>query len=73
MNKSRRGSLVVVPNRDYVVCRFVFCTGCRADLATTETLTRASRCRPPRWPGSDSGSPSAGPDRFPEPSPAPQV
>lgn len=40
---------------------------------TRETLTGAPRCRPPRWQGSDSGSPFAGPDRFPESLPAPQV
>lgn len=67
MNKSRRGSLVVVPNRDYVVrCLFSAQVGGQT-FETRETLTRASRCRPPRWQGSGSGSPSAGPDRFPEP------
>lgn len=67
MNKSRRGSLVVVPNRDYVVCFLFSAQAAGQTFETRETLTRASRCRPPRWQGSDSGSLFAGPDRFPEP------
>lgn len=73
MNKSRRGSLVVVPNRDYVVCFLFSARVAGQAFETRETPTGVSRCRPPRWQGSDSGSPFAGPDRFPEPLPAPQA
>lgn len=64
MNKSRHGSLVVVPNLDYVSSVEI------ANLAVeTERQAEVSRCRLPRWQGSDSGFLSAGPGHFPEPSP----
>lgn len=60
--------LAVVPNLDYVYHKQI------AGLTTdTETQAALSRCRPPRWRGSESGFLSVGPDHFPETLPTPQV